>query len=123
MQTKHFYELWDADEDGAFPIEQFGNLPEFCKPSLKEGNAAFITYIDGWDVSPSGDAAADLKTGHRFAEMTVAYARKNGSPAFIAFVLDALQFKTVSDGVGALTAIEYGFFERIAQITYCGSLN
>ena len=65
----------------------------------------------------------DWETGRRYADLTVAYARKTRSPAFIAFVLDAIQLKTVVNGNIAISSIEYGFFQRIAQIAYCGSLN
>lgn len=123
MKPQHFYEMWEADADGCFPVKQFTGLPDFCKPILKQENAALLTYIDGWDIKPSGDTLADLETGRNYAEMTVAYARKTGSPAFITFVLDAIQFKTVSDGAKSLGAIEYGFFQRIAQSAYCGALN
>jgi hypothetical protein len=123
MRVQHFYEMWEADSDGAFPIKQFAGLPEFCTLILKDGNAAFLTYIDGWEVQPTGDTVADLETGRKYAEMTVAYARKTRSPAFITFVFDSIQFKTAIDGVKAVSAIEYGFFQRIAQIAFCGSMN
>jgi hypothetical protein len=51
METKHFYDLWECNADG-FPIKQFGVLPEFCIPSLKEGDPTVLTYLDGWG-SPS----------------------------------------------------------------------
>jgi hypothetical protein len=121
-QLRHFYDLWESDADG-FPIGQFGKLPEFCKPSLKEGNPSIMTYLDGWEVKPSGDPAVDLETGRRYAEETISYARKTGSSAFISFVLDAINLKTAINQANPLSAIELAFFDRLAQITYCGSMN
>jgi hypothetical protein len=122
METKHFYDLWECNADG-FPIKQFGVLPEFCIPSLKEGDPTVLTYLDGWEVRPTGEAAVDMQTGRKYAEMTVAYARKTGSPAFISFVLEAINLKTLLKGNNAFSVVEIGFFQRLAQITFCGSLN
>jgi hypothetical protein len=122
MQTRHFYELWEYT-DGFFSARQFGSLPPFCKPCFKEGDSTLVSYIDGWDVQPSGDVVDDIETGRKFADLTVSYARKTGSPAFITFVLDAINTKTMLGGNKAISGIEYGFFARIAQVAYRGSLN
>ena len=51
-----------------------------------------------------------------------------GSSTFISFVLKAIALKKFCDGVVPDTApntflIEAGFFQRLAQVTFCGSLN
>jgi hypothetical protein len=56
------------------------------------------------------------------------YARQIGSATFISFVLEAITLKKYLDGLtpGAAPSavgIESGFFQRLAQITFCGSLN
>lgn len=122
MDTRNFYDLWESNADG-FPIRQFGALPEFCKAHLKDGDPSILTYLDGWHIEDSGNYDADLQTGRRYAEMAVAYAREHGSPAFIAFVLDAIILKTILDGNKIYSGIEAGFFQRLAQIAYCGSLS
>jgi hypothetical protein len=122
MQAQHFYDLWELSSEG-FPLGQFGPLPEFCKPSLREDNPAIMTYLDGWEVKPTGDATADTETGRRYAEETVAYARRTGSPAFISFVLDAINLKTVMNQANPLSVIELAFFDRLAQIAYVGSFD
>jgi hypothetical protein len=122
MQAQHFYDLWELNSEG-FPIHQFGPLPEFCKPSLSEDNPSVMTYLDGWEVKPTGDATIDAETGRRYAEATVSYARLTGSPAFISFVLDAINLKTAITQANPLTAIEIAFFDRLAQIAYVGSMN
>jgi hypothetical protein len=128
QRAAHFYDLCQSDADGNFSAGQFGNLPEFCKPRRKEGNPSVFSYIDGWEVVPTGDVFADFETGRKYAEMTVAYARQIGSATFISFVLEAIALKRFCDGVSpalALNAvgIEAGFFQRLAQITFCGSMN
>ena len=128
MQPVIFWNVLEADSEGNFPARQFGCLPEFCKPRCKDGNSSVYTFIDGWEVVPSGDAFADFETGCKYAEMTVAYARQIGSATFISFVLEAIALKKFCDGVVPDTApntflIEAGFFQRLAQVTFCGSLN
>ena len=128
MQSVHFWNVLEADGEGDFPAGQFGNLPEFCKPRCKEGDPSVFTYIDAWEVVPTDDVLADFETGRRYAEMTVAYARHIGSATFISFVLEAIAMRKFCDGVVPDTApntflIEAGFFQRLAQITYCGTLN
>jgi hypothetical protein len=128
MQIVHFWNVLEADSEGNFPAAQFGNLPEFCKPRRKEGNPSVFTYIDGWEVVPAGDVFADFETGRKYAEMTVAYARQIGSATFISFVLEAIAMRKFCDGVSPESAlntigIEAGFFQRLAQITFCGSMN
>jgi hypothetical protein len=127
QRASHFYDLCQSDDDGKFFAGQFGNLPEFCKPRCKEGSSSVFTYIDGWEVVPTGDVFADFEKGRKYAEMTVAYARQIGSATFISFVLEAITLKKYLDGLtpGAAPSavgIESGFFQR-AQITYCGSMN
>jgi hypothetical protein len=122
MQVKHFYDLWELNSEG-FPLRQFGPLPEFCKPSLREDNPSVMTYLDGWEVKATGDALVDAATGRRYADETVSYARETGSPAFISFVLDAINLKTVMNQANPLTAIEIAFFHRLAQIAYVGSMS
>ena len=122
MQATHFYDLWQVTDDG-FPVSQFGELPEFCKPSLREDNLSIMTYLDGWEVKPTGNIAADAGTGRRYAEETVSYARLTGSPAFISFVLDAINLKTLMNQANPLTAIEIAFFDRLAQIAYVGAFS
>jgi hypothetical protein len=122
MQAQHFYDLWELSSEG-FPLGQFGPLPEFCKPSLREGNPFIMTYLDGWEVKPTGDAVVDAGTGRRYAEETVSYARLTGSAAFISFVLDAINLKTAIIQANPLSAIEIAFFDRLAQIAYVGSMD
>ena len=122
MQAPHFYDLWECNDDG-FPVRQFGPLPEFCKPSLREDNPSIMTYLDGWEVKPTGQPKADAETGRRYAEEAVSYARQTGSPAFISFVLDAINLKTVMSQANPLSVIELAFFDRLAQIAYVGSMN
>ena len=71
-------------------------------------------------VQATGDFAADTETGRRYAELAVAYARSNAS--FIELVLSDINIKTFI-GETPLSGIEYGFFSRIDQIAYCGSMN
>lgn len=128
MQCVTLWDVLETDGEGNFPVSQFGNLPEFCKPRCKEGDSSVFTFIDGWEVTPTADVFADFETGRRYAEMTVAYARKMGSATFISFVLEAITLKKYLDGLTpgpALTTvgIEAGFFQRLAQITFCGALN
>jgi hypothetical protein len=127
MKSVSFWNVVESDGDGNFPAGQFGNLPEFCKPRCKEGNPSVFTYIDGWEVVPTDDAFADFETGRKYAEMTVAYARQIGSATFISFVLEAIALKKFCDGVVPAAPntflIEAGFFQRLAQVTFCGSLN
>jgi hypothetical protein len=122
MQIQHFYDLWESNDDG-FPIRQFGPLPEFCKPNLKEDDPSIMTYLDGWEVKPTGDAKKDQETGRQYAEEAVVYARQTRSPAFISFVLDAINLKTVMNDANPLSVIELAFFDRLAQIAYVGSMN
>jgi hypothetical protein len=127
MDIRGFYDLWESNGDG-FPIKQFGELPEFCEPNFKEGDPSTMIFMEGWKVRSTGDAIADRELGRRYAEMAVAYARKTGSPAFVSFVLGEINLRAalnnISDGSASSTlAIEYGFFERLAQIAFCGSLN
>jgi hypothetical protein len=128
MQIVHFWNVLEADSEGNFPAAQFGNLPEFCKPRRNEGNPSVFTYIDGWEVVPTNDVFADFKTGRQYAEITVAHARQIGSATFISFVLEAIAMRKFCDGVSPESAfntigIEAGFFQRLAQITFCGSMN
>jgi hypothetical protein len=128
MQSVHFWNVLESDGEGNFPARQFGKLPEFCRPRCKDGNPTIFTYIDGWEVVPTDNVFADFETGCRYAEMTVAYARQIGSATFISFVLEAIALKKFCEGVEPSSArntflIEAGFFQRIAQITYCGSLD
>ena len=71
-------------------------------------------------VQATGDFAADSETGN--AELAVAYARSKNSASFIELVLSYINIKTFICET-PLSGIEYGFFSRIAQIAYCGSLN
>jgi hypothetical protein len=73
-------------------------------------------------VQATGDFAADTETGRRYAELAVAYARSKNSGSFIELVLSDINIKTLIDET-PLSGIEYGFFNRIAQIAYCGSMN
>jgi hypothetical protein len=50
------------------------------------------------------------------------YARSKNSASFIELVLSDINIKTFI-GETPLSGIEYGFFRRIAQIAYCGSMN
>jgi hypothetical protein len=125
-QLQHFYDLWECN--AGFPIKQFGELPEFCEPNLKEGDPSTMIFMEGWKVKSTGDAIADRELGQRYAEMAVAYARKTGSPAFISYVLGEINLRGVlnhilEDPAPSTLAIECGFFERLGQITFCGSLN
>jgi hypothetical protein len=56
------------------------------------------------------------------AELAVAYAWSKNSASFIELVLSDINIKTFI-GETPLSGIEYGFFSRIAQIAYCGSMN
>jgi len=104
------------------PVEEFSDYPVFCQPVLKEDNPSLATWIDGWVVESTGDFATDIETGGRYAEIAVAYARSKNSASFIELVLNDINIKTLI-GESPLSCIEYGFFSRIAQIAYCGSLN
>ena len=73
-------------------------------------------------VESTGDFAADTETGRRYAELAVAYARAKNCPSFIELVLSDINIKTFI-GETPLSGIEYGFFSRMAQIAYCGSMN
>jgi hypothetical protein len=124
MDTRGFYDLWESNADG-FPVQQFGELPEFCAPTMKDGDPLTMIFIEGWNVRSTGDADADRYLGRRYAEMAVAYARSTGSPAFIAFVLGEINLRTVLHNVANNSAsptlvIEYGFFERLAQMAFVG---
>jgi hypothetical protein len=71
-------------------------------------------------VQATGAFAVDSETGN--AELAVAYARSKDSASFIELVLSDINIKTFI-GETPLSGIEYGFFSRIAQIAYCGSMN
>jgi hypothetical protein len=73
-------------------------------------------------VQATGDFAADTETGRRYPELAVAYARFKNSASFIELVLSDINIKTFI-GETLLSGIEYGFFSRISQIAYCGSMN
>jgi hypothetical protein len=122
MKAQHFYNLLEADSEGFFAVRQFRGLPSFCKPAFKEGDASLVAYIDGWAVEPTGDTPTDVAAGRAYAEEAIEYARTIGSPAFIAFVLSQIVDKAVMSGKSA-PLIEYGFYQRLAQIAFCGSLN
>jgi len=71
-------------------------------------------------VQATGAFAVDSETGN--AELAVADARSKNSASFIELVLSDINIKTFI-GETPLSGIEYGFFSRIAQIAYCGSMN
>lgn len=127
MDSRGFYDLWESNADG-YPIKQFGELPDFCAPTLKEGDPSTMIFMEGWNVRSTGDPIADRALGRRYAEMAVAYARKTGSPAFISFVLGEINLRValntvLDESASGKFAIEYGFFERVAQVAFCGSMN
>jgi hypothetical protein len=122
MQVDSFYSSIQANHEGFYPVGQLSDLPVFCRPVLKHGNASLALWIDGWVVQATGDFAADTETGRRYAELAVAYARSKNSASFIELVLSDINIKTFI-GETPLSGIEYGFFSRIAQIAYCGSMN
>lgn len=124
MQVRDFYQLWEKTNEG-YPMQQFGHLPEFCKPVLIGDNPSIMSYLDGWDTNPTGEASIDIATGRRYAEETVAYARKIGSPAFVSFVLGAIHLKGTLKGIigGPPCFLEVGFFDRLGEIAYVGMFN
>jgi hypothetical protein len=122
MQVHSFYSSFEADLDGFYSVAELSELPLFCRPVLKDGDASRAAWIDGWTVEPTGDFVADMTTGRQYAELAVAYARSKADPGFIEFVLSAMNIKTLIAEINP-GGIEYGFFSRIAQIAYCGSIN
>lgn len=89
-----------------------------------EGLPGFISVnpLDGWRVEPFGDWDIDVAYGEGCADAIVRYAREIKQPQIISFVLWAIIRKAQ---VGAIVpaAIENGFFNRLAQLAYCGSMN
>jgi hypothetical protein len=90
--------------------------PFFCvDPMLPPG-------IDGWNVQESNDPELDRITGELYADIAVRYAREQGNSGAIGFILATIIHKA-STGRLVPGQIERGFFDRIAQIAYCGSMN
>ena len=48
--------------------------------------------------------------------------RRNHNAGFVYMVLGAINFKTLNRMIIS-GGIEYGFFQRVSQISYCGSMN
>ena len=122
MQVDSFYSNMHADTEGFYPVDQLSDLPAFCRPVLKHGDASLALWIDGWVVESTGDFAADTETGRQYGEHAVAYAKHKNSASFIELVLSDINIKTFI-GDTPLSGIEYGFFSRLAQIAFCGPMN
>ena len=71
---------------------------------------------------PTGDPRVDWNLGTSFAGMAVSYARSKREPGWIRFVIASIHWKALH-GIITPSNIEHGFFARIAQLAYCGSLN
>jgi hypothetical protein len=104
------------------PAEEFSDYPVFCQPVLKEDNPSLVTWIDGWAVYPTGDFEQDKKIGYCFADIAIRFAREKQNAGFVYMVLGAINFKTLNRMI-IPGGIEYGSFQRVSQIAYCGSMN
>lgn len=62
-----------------------------------------------WNVTASGDYAADCATGAAHADDLLAYLRAGGLPATLSHTV-----ASIAKRGGDLTGIEVGFFHRIA---------
>ncbi|WP_027533815.1 hypothetical protein [Bradyrhizobium sp. WSM3983] len=77
-------------------------------PFVKDEGAG----LNLWNVLPSGDWAADNKTGRAHGEACVAFMRGEKNPAILFTIVD-----TIVRRAEAIGGIECGFFQTIAEAT------
>jgi hypothetical protein len=99
---------------GGLAVADLPDLPMFCSAILKDDDPRCVTWIDFWDVSRSGDHAADAATGEAFAEMAISYARRINMPTFVFYVAFAIEIK-VFYGIIELGPMEATFLMCIGR--------